>query len=255
MRRAVSPVERMAVGVQVGGQRKILPVTGDRRCSYREGAAPVFTDPEPFTEMEIRYDRAYGGRDEKSMPDIPFMYPRNFMGVGVVLRNVKEAVEGLPLPNIEDPQDLLTPERLFIEEPDRWHLQPLPQGFGWRQRTWYPRCGACSAPIRRFSIRAPSQRKSGWDCCRRTMWRWRSSRGCGRMEAQFANGASFGMIFAEPQGRRTGRARPADAGRPAEVLAARRHAIDRAGSRSGHAAARAAAAHREHPARRSASSI
>ena len=40
---------------------------------------------------------------------------------------MKEAVEDLPLPNIEDPQDLLTPERLFIEEPDRWHLQPLPQ--------------------------------------------------------------------------------------------------------------------------------
>jgi hypothetical protein len=52
---------------------------------------------------------------------------------------VREAVEDLPLPNIEDPQDLLTPDRLFIEEPDRWHLQPLPQGFGWRQRSWYPR--------------------------------------------------------------------------------------------------------------------
>ena len=73
------------------------------------------------------------------------MYPRNFMGTGVVLRNVKEAVEGLPLPNIEDPQDLLTPERLFIEEPDRWHLQPLPQGFGWRQRTWYPRAALLGA--------------------------------------------------------------------------------------------------------------
>jgi hypothetical protein len=43
------------------------------------GAAPVFTDPEPFTEMEIRYDRAYGAAT-KSVPDIPFLYPRNFMG-------------------------------------------------------------------------------------------------------------------------------------------------------------------------------
>src|SRR4029450_4610059 len=105
--------QRMTVGVQVGERRKILTIPGDRRCSPRDGATPVFSDPEPFTEMEIRYDRAYGGRDEKSIPDIPFLYPRNFMGAGVVLRNVKEAVEWLALPNIEDPEDLLTPDRLF----------------------------------------------------------------------------------------------------------------------------------------------
>src|SRR4051812_4727261 len=64
--------QRMTVGVQVGERRKLLAVTGDRRCSYRDSAAPVFSDPEPFTNMEIRYDRAYGGRDEKSVPDIPF---------------------------------------------------------------------------------------------------------------------------------------------------------------------------------------
>src|SRR5262245_46670465 len=106
--------ERTTVGVQVGERRKILMVTGNRHCHFREGAAPVFSDPEPFTEMEIRYDRAYGGRDEKSLPDIPFLYPRNFMGAGVVLRNVKEAVEGLPLPNIEEPHDMMTPERIVL---------------------------------------------------------------------------------------------------------------------------------------------
>ncbi len=133
------PVPRMLAGVQVGATIKTLVVTGDRRCSYRPGALPLFTEPEPFAAMEIRYDRAYGGRDERSLPDTPFIYPRNGMGKGVVLRNAAGAVEGLPLPNIEDPQDMLSPERLFIEHPDRWHLQPLPQGFGWRQRTWYPR--------------------------------------------------------------------------------------------------------------------
>jgi hypothetical protein len=40
----------------------------------------VFSDPERFLEMEIRYDRAYGGRDEKSDPNLPFYYPRNDMG-------------------------------------------------------------------------------------------------------------------------------------------------------------------------------
>ena len=111
------PTQPMTVGVRVGEPQKVLRVFGDRQCHWRDDAAPVFSDPEPFTEMEIRYDRAYGGRDEKSDPDLPFFYPRNAMGSGVALRNVKESIEGLPLPNIEDPDDLLTPERVVIEDP------------------------------------------------------------------------------------------------------------------------------------------
>lgn len=185
---------RMMVGVQVEDRKKLLVVTGDRQCRYRDGALPAFTEPEPFVEMEIRYERAYGGRDETSMPEIPFLYPRNFMGVGVVLRNVREAVDHLPLPNIEDPQDLIAPERLFIEEPTRWHLQPLPQGFGWRQRPWYPRSallgsyppfidpGTVTAeermgllPNDHVALAKQSRLKP--------------------MEAEFANGASFGLTF------------------------------------------------------------
>jgi hypothetical protein len=189
-----NPTERMTVGVQVGNRKKVLVVTGNRRCSYREGAAPVFTDPEPFIDIDIRYERAYGGRDEKSLPDVPFLYPRNFLGVGVVLRNVKDAVEGMPLPNIEDPQDLLTPERVFIEEPDRWHLQPLPQGFGWRQRTWYPRCallGSYPPFIDPGTVTAEERMgllpKDHVALAKQSRLR--------PLEAQFANGASFGMIF------------------------------------------------------------
>jgi hypothetical protein len=191
--------EQTTVGVQVGGRKKTLRVTGNRQCRYREGAAPVFTDPERFTEMAICYDRAYGGRDEKSLADVPFLYPRNFMGAGVVLRNVKAAVEGLPLPNIEDPQDLITPERLFIGEPDRWHLQPLPQGFGWRQRTWYPRCallGAYPAFIDPGTVTVEERMgllpRNHVALAKQSKLR--------PNEAQFANGASFGMIFATFKG-------------------------------------------------------
>ena len=133
------PVESMQVKVQVGGKIKELIIIGNRQCRFRKDGDPIFSDPEPFTEMDIRYDFAYGGQDEESLPDFPLHYPRNFMGKGVVLRNVKEKVDGLPLPNIEDPADLLTPERVIIGEPENWHLLPIPQGFGWRQHTWYPR--------------------------------------------------------------------------------------------------------------------
>jgi hypothetical protein len=138
-------VPQLEVIVEVGEHRKRVRVSGDRRCRYRAQAAPAFTDPVPFTEMPIQYERAYGGKDSKSNPDAPFYYPRNDMGLGVVLKNVKEVVEGLVLPNIEDPEDLLTPERVTIGEPDRWHAQPLPDGLGWFQRTWYPRCSFVGA--------------------------------------------------------------------------------------------------------------
>ena len=78
----------------------------------------------------------------RAIPNIPFFYPRNYMGKGVALRNVKETIDGLPLPNLEDPDDLLTPDRIVLSEPEAWPQQPLPQGFGWFQRTWYPRNSA-----------------------------------------------------------------------------------------------------------------
>jgi len=193
------PVARMMVGVQVGTTLKTLVVTGDRYCSYREGALPLFTEPEPFVEMEIRYERAYGGQDHRSLPDIPFIYPRNGMGKGVVLQNVPDAVDGLALPNIEDPQDLLTPERLFIQEPERWHLQPLPQGLGWRQRTWYPRAALIgSYPPFLEAGTVTAEERMGLIPHDHVALAKQSR--LPPMLAQFANGASFGLMFSALRG-------------------------------------------------------
>jgi hypothetical protein len=134
------PVQAMDAGIQVDGAgRKLLRIFGDRKCTYRLGYSPAFSEPAPFTEMELRYERAFGGKDLHSLPGIPFHYPRNPMGKGFAIRNMKEAVHNLPLPNIEDPQDLITPERLNPEEPEGWRLLPMPAGLGWYQKTWYPR--------------------------------------------------------------------------------------------------------------------
>lgn len=193
------PTQRMTVSVQVGERKKSLVITGDRSCLFRGAQPPAFTDPKPFEEMEIRYDRAYGGRDEKSIADIPFFYPRNDMGKGVVLRNVQEAVEGLELPNIEDAQELLTPERLFIGEPERWHLQPLPQGFGWRQRTWYPRCALLgSYPVFTDPGTVTPEERMGL-LPKNHIALAKQSR-LRPFEARFNNGASLGMIFASFSG-------------------------------------------------------
>lgn len=139
------PAETVTVGVEIGGYQKILRVIGDRFARHRPGRDPGFTDPEPFTAMPIRYERAYGGIDARSRPEAPFHYPRNPIGCGVALRNLPKAVEGLALPNIEDPADALTPERLIIGEEGRWNSQPLSQGLGWYQKAWYPRCSFVGA--------------------------------------------------------------------------------------------------------------
>jgi hypothetical protein len=139
------PVAQLDVTVEVAAHRKTVRVTGNRHCLYRENAPPAFSEAVPFTDMPIQYDRAYGGLDRLSNPEEPFYYPRNDRGVGLVLKNTKETVKGLPLPNIEDPGDLLTPDRVIFEQPDRWSEQPLPDGLGWFQRTWYPRCSFTGA--------------------------------------------------------------------------------------------------------------
>jgi len=139
------PAERTTIGVEVAGRRRMLSVIGDRKAIHRGGQLPGFTDPRPFTTMPMRYERAYGGADLRSLPEAPFYYPRNTHGRGVALRNSADAVEGLALPNIEDPEDLLTPERLVIGEPARWNDMPLPAGIGFFHRTWYPRCSFVAA--------------------------------------------------------------------------------------------------------------
>jgi hypothetical protein len=134
------PVQTLDAGLQVDGSgRKLLRLTGDRRCVFRPGQSPLFTEPKPFATLDLRYDLAYGGKDRFSFPEAPVFYPRNHMGKGFVVKNMKESVHNLALPNIEDPQDLLTPDRILVHEAEGWRLQPMPQGLGWYQKTWYPR--------------------------------------------------------------------------------------------------------------------
>lgn len=139
------PAQSVDVVVEVGQRKRSIRVIGDRACNHREGRAPTFTEPEKFTEIELRYERAYGGKDLLSNPMLPFYYPRNHKGTGVALTNLREVVEGLRLPNLEDPADLLTPERVVLQKAERWNQQPLPQGLGWFQPVWYPRCSFVGA--------------------------------------------------------------------------------------------------------------
>src|SRR5205807_136808 len=135
----LKPTRQTDATFEVGTVKKTVRVIGDRTCEHRTGQSPRVSDPEPFVEMPCQYDRAYGGVDETSSPGMVFMYPRNPRGTGFVLQNAAEKVNGLRLPNFEDPTDLLTPDRLVLGDPMRWSGMPLPQGFGWFPKIAYPR--------------------------------------------------------------------------------------------------------------------
>jgi hypothetical protein len=122
--------------IEVGDVRKTIAVFGDRGAMLEgNGKTPRYSDPTLFTELPLLYERAYGGADTTG--ELDFAYPRNPVGRGLVLQD--SANRTVELPNFEDPDDLLTPERLILGNVKRWSRQPLPQGAGWFAKTWYPR--------------------------------------------------------------------------------------------------------------------
>lgn len=119
--------------------RKNILIIGDRVCLYQGKKEPIFTEPQPFKTMDIKYELAYGGIDIYSDLKNSYPYPRNHLGRGFVISRDKKAIENIALPNIEDPNDLITPERLICGDFKEWERQPLPQGFGWYSKYWQPR--------------------------------------------------------------------------------------------------------------------
>jgi hypothetical protein len=146
--------------VQVERARKEVLVVGDRRVTASATGRLLFSEPERIERIPLGYDRAYGGIDRvarETRPDplaalkayvqpslnldvaTPFAYPRNFAGVGYLIEASPAAVERLVLPNLEDPLDRLTPERLVVGEPGRWPLMPIPHSFDWTDPGTFPR--------------------------------------------------------------------------------------------------------------------
>jgi hypothetical protein len=144
----------MYVSAQIGGIGKRIAVFGRREVTWETGR-PRFGRPEPFVEMPLVYENAYGGLDNLvPIPadmrddymrlvelglqfDHPGLYPRNPVGKGYVV--LPDPVPGLELPNLEDPTDLLTAERLVTGKPELWYRQPLPWCFDWTPGLTFPR--------------------------------------------------------------------------------------------------------------------
>lgn len=120
------PTSRVDVSVTVGPVHTAALVQGDRVwedsvVGYR--ASP----PNVFTEIPLVWERAFGGFDET--PDGVLTMPENPVGTGFRARNGTLPIAGLPLPNVEDPGNLVGTHT------DR----PKPVGFAPVGAHWEPR--------------------------------------------------------------------------------------------------------------------
>lgn len=117
------------VAFQLGPVRKMVRVFGDRKW-YRRMGMEAATDPQPFEKIPLVYDRAFGGWDRTpENAEWHTFEKRNPMGVGYHHKLYSRFVEGEPLPNLENPRQLLS----------GYSQTPEPAGFGFIGPDWMPR--------------------------------------------------------------------------------------------------------------------
>lgn len=122
------PVRTLDVSVRLGRVvRRTIRVFGDRQWVFptRMAAVPQMTDPVPFVEMPLIYERAFGGMDHKAGD----WCTANFIGKGYIGQKSTESIDRAALPNLEDPHDLIS----------SWKDRPQPVGFGFFRKNWQPR--------------------------------------------------------------------------------------------------------------------
>jgi hypothetical protein len=115
-------VQQLDVNLKVGKVAKTVRVFGDRH--WQNG---VITQPASFQMMPMVYERAYGGKF--TLDDQIFSQESNPVGLGYVGKRTKAQIEGVPLPNLE------TPDKLISNIKD----QPKPACFAAIASYWTPR--------------------------------------------------------------------------------------------------------------------
>jgi hypothetical protein len=153
--------------LEISGNRVDWRFFGNRVVESDGAGGIRFSSPEPFEEIELGFRRSYGGTDVKAslsaepqwkeifepysipegdIPDhaSPFSYARNPAGKGFVLGVDPTSAIGVTLPNIENPNELLTPGNLLCRDLLSWPSMPMPAPGGWMSYEWFPRSGYCN---------------------------------------------------------------------------------------------------------------
>ena len=157
---AGTPRSSFELRLRVGKLDRAIRVFGERACSLSTVGKPLFSSPTHVESVDLGWQNAYGGVDRVALAKHgdrleqhyreakltyqaefgAFAYPRNRAGKGYLIEATAEALAACQLPNLEEPGDLLTPERLIIGHTERWPLGPAVAGVGFLNYNCFPRC-------------------------------------------------------------------------------------------------------------------
>lgn len=119
----------VTVSLAVGPVRQQARVCGDRRWQYALGFTRA-SAPQSFERMPLVFERAFGGSQLAADGEQAIgVEERNPVGRGYSRKRRRSHLDGLALPNIEDPKQRLR----------RAGQKPVPVGFGYVGRHWLPR--------------------------------------------------------------------------------------------------------------------
>ncbi len=107
-----------SVKFQIGSKSKLLNIFGNR---YWAGgfSSNTISNPEPFSEMELRYENSFGGNE----------YKKNPVGKGIDKTENKSGEKIIPIPNILNPGEQIISAGTKLE----------PGGFGALGQMWVQR--------------------------------------------------------------------------------------------------------------------
>ncbi len=117
------------VSLMVGHYAKTVIVFGERYWNAALGIHSI-SDPRPFIKIPLIYENAFGGTDiYRSDANRMDYESKNPVGCGFKSKKGRKEIDGLRLPNIEDPQNLI----------NSWRDRPVPAGFGYIAPSWESR--------------------------------------------------------------------------------------------------------------------
>lgn len=121
-------VNQVDVGIKVGPVQKLARVFGERYWMMTNQSVRM-SRPEPLGQVPLTWENAFGGRDEvASTSEHAVIETRNPVGRGFG-RPLKRNGDVLRLPNIEDPDQLISEYGAVVP----------PCGFGFTSPNWDPR--------------------------------------------------------------------------------------------------------------------
>lgn len=117
------------VAVRIGELTQSAVVYGNRHWDTILGLARI-SPPEPFERIPLTWENAFGGTDQTPAAQKHWeAQPDNYVGKGFFARKTRRPVSGVPLPNIEHPdQQIRSPSN-----------RPPPVGFCPVAPHWQPR--------------------------------------------------------------------------------------------------------------------